>query len=111
MGENEVILGVDTPLDTHVGVLISRTETCVAVATDTNGYLKLVTWANSFGMLKRAGMEGTRTYGAGLARVLRIMASRCWRFTAPIAPNAGSRESPIPPTLSPRLDPFFRETP
>ncbi|WP_337234361.1 DUF4147 domain-containing protein, partial [Escherichia coli] len=28
---------------------------CLAVTTDTSGYLKLVTWANSFGMLKRAG--------------------------------------------------------
>lgn len=74
MDENEVILGVDTHLDTHVGVLISTNGNllgCLAVTTDTSGYLKLVTWANSFGMLKRAGVEGTGTYGAGLARVLR----------------------------------------
>ncbi|WP_414926281.1 IS110 family transposase, partial [Pseudomonas zeae] len=74
MGENEVILGVDTHLDTHVVVLISTNGNLLgslAVTTDTCGYLKLVTWANSFGMLKRAGAEGTGSYGAGLARVLR----------------------------------------
>lgn len=74
ISENEVILGVDTHLDTHVAVLISTNGNLLgslAIATDTSGYLKLVTWANSFGMLKRAGVEGTGTYGAGLARVLR----------------------------------------
>ena len=32
--------------------------------------LDLLTWANSFGPLRRAGVEGTGTYGAGLTRVL-----------------------------------------
>jgi transposase len=41
------------------------------VTTDAAGYLKLITWARSFGPLHRAGVEGTGTYGAGLARVLR----------------------------------------
>ena len=41
-----------------------------SVSTDTAGYLDLLTWANSFGHLRRAGVEGTGTYGAGLARVL-----------------------------------------
>ncbi|MEM5318664.1 transposase, partial [Paraburkholderia sp. JHI869] len=43
----------------------------LSVTTDTAGYLDLLTWANSFGQLCRAGVEGTGTYGAGLARVLR----------------------------------------
>lgn len=38
---------------------------------DAAGYLKLLIWANSFGCLLRAGVEGTGTYGAGLTRVLR----------------------------------------
>ncbi len=39
--------------------------------TDSAGYLKLLTWAKSLGLLRRAGVEGTGTYGAGLTRVLR----------------------------------------
>lgn len=72
--QDEVILGVDTHLDTHVGAVISSTGKLLgtqSVSADTNGYLNLLTWANSFGCLRRAGVEGTGTYGAGLARVLR----------------------------------------
>ena len=57
-----VILGVDTHLDTHVGAVISDTGRLLgtlSAATDTTGYLDLVTWANSFGQLCRAGVEGT----------------------------------------------------
>nr|WP_244125313.1 IS110 family transposase [Burkholderia gladioli] len=71
---NEVILGVDTHLDGHVGAVISETGKLLgtlSVSTDTAGYLNLVSWAHSFGHLRRAGVEGTGTYGAGLARVLR----------------------------------------
>jgi transposase len=41
-----------------------------SVSTDTAGYLDLLTWANSFGHLRRATVEGTGTYGARLARLL-----------------------------------------
>ena len=71
--QSEVILGVDTHLDTHVGAVISETGNLLgtlAVSTDSAGYLKLLTWAKSLGRLRRAGVEGTGTYGAGLARVL-----------------------------------------
>jgi transposase len=74
MEQNEVILGVDTHLDAHVGAVISEAGKLLgtlSVSTDSAGYLKLLTWANSFGVLRRAGVEGTGTYGAGLARVLR----------------------------------------
>ena len=74
MQTSEVVLGVDTHLDMHVGALLSGTGKCLgtlSVATDAAGYLKLITWAASFGPLHRAGVEGTGTYGAGLARVLR----------------------------------------
>lgn len=70
----EVILGVDTHLDTHVGVLLNAQGHllgCLMVTTNISGYERLVTWANSFGCLKRAGVEGTGTYGTGLASVLR----------------------------------------
>lgn len=72
--QNEVILGVDTHLDVNVGAVISHTGKLLgtlATATSTKGYIELLTWARSFGCLGRAGVEGTGTYGAGLARILR----------------------------------------
>lgn len=70
---NEVILGVDTHLDLNVGAVISCTGKLLgtlATETNTSGYLQLIAWARSLGCLRRAGVEGTGTYGAGLARVL-----------------------------------------
>lgn len=72
--QDEVILGVDTHLDLHVGAVISSTGKLLgtlSASTDQKGYLQLLTWAKSFGYLRRAGVEGTGTYGAGLTRVLR----------------------------------------
>src|SRR5260370_34058785 len=74
MEQNEVVLDVGTHLDAHVGAVISDTGKLLgtpSVSTDAAGYLNLLTWANSFGHLRRAGVEGTGTYGAGLATVLR----------------------------------------
>jgi len=69
----EVILGVDTHLDCHVGVVIDalgRVQGTRSIATNAEGYQKLLDWALSFGCLHRAGVEGTGTYGAALTRVL-----------------------------------------
>jgi transposase len=71
--QSEVILGVDTHLDTHVGVVISGTGErlgALSIPATTNGYQQLLTWAKSLGRLQRAGVEGTGTYGAGLTRAL-----------------------------------------
>ena len=74
--QSEVILGVDTHLDTHVGAVISDTGKLLgtlAVPTDAAAYLKLVPWANSLGRLRRAGVEGTGGSGDApfRARVIR----------------------------------------
>lgn len=71
---SKAILGVDTHLDAHVAAVISDTGKLLGtlvVPTNAAGYLKLLTWAKSFGPLRAAGVEGTGTYGAGLARILR----------------------------------------
>lgn len=70
----EVILGVDTYLDIHVGVLINvngQLLGTLAVETHVSEYLKLLAWAKSFGPFQRAGVEGTGIYGAGLVQVVR----------------------------------------
>lgn len=74
MEQSEIILGVDTHLEVHVGAVISETGKLLgtlSVSASAAGYLSLLTWATSFGHLRRAGVEGTGSYGAGVARVLR----------------------------------------
>jgi len=71
--DDEVILGVDTQLDIHVGAVVSASGKLLgtqSISVNTSGYLALLSWASSFGLLKRAGVEGTGTYGAGLCRLL-----------------------------------------
>ena len=69
----EIILGVDTHLDVHVGVLIDtagRVMGTLSVGTHNEGGRQLLCWAQAFGMLRRAGVEGTRSYGSALTHVL-----------------------------------------
>lgn len=69
--DKQLILGVDTHLDIHVAVLINSIGQTVSDAefpTTPNGYQKLLRWCRSFGILQKAGVEGTGTYGAGLYR-------------------------------------------
>src|ERR687889_677744 len=66
-----VTVGVDTHLEAHVAAVIDQTGRLLdtkAFAASTRGYVALVTWAEAFGPVERIGIEGTGTYGAGLAR-------------------------------------------
>jgi transposase len=70
----EVVLGVDTHLNVHVAVVLDRLGRRlgeVTVPTTARGYEELVRWAEGFGYVGCAGVEGTGSYGAGLARHLR----------------------------------------
>jgi transposase len=69
-----VTVGVDTHLDQHVAAVIDQSGRLCgtkAFAASTRGYVALVTWAERFGAVERIGVEGTGTYGAGLARFAR----------------------------------------
>jgi transposase len=70
----EVVLGVDTHLDAHVAVALDglgRRLGELAAPTTKKGYEDLVSWAEGFGPVRCVGVEGTSSYGAGLARHLR----------------------------------------
>lgn len=70
----EVVLGVDTHLEVHVAVALDglgRRLGELAVPTIKKGYEDLVCWAQGFGSVRCAGVEGTSSYGAGLARHLK----------------------------------------
>jgi transposase len=69
-----VILGVDTHLDFHVAVAVDhlgRRLGEASVPATVKGYERLLCWAEDFGPLRCAGVEGTSSYGAGLTRHLR----------------------------------------
>jgi transposase len=69
-----VLLGVDTHLDLHVAVALDqlgRRLGELTVPTTTRGYERLLRWAEGFGPVRCAGIEGTSSYGAGLTRHLK----------------------------------------
>jgi transposase len=69
----EVVLGVDTHLDFHVAVVLDdlgRYLGELRVPTTTKGYTRLLCWAEEFGVIRCAGVEGTSSCGAGLVRYL-----------------------------------------
>ncbi len=56
--QTEIILGVDTHLDVHVGAAINQSGKLLgtrSVSTNYDGYLDLLNWAASFGQLTRSG--------------------------------------------------------
>ncbi|MGA5560579.1 IS110 family transposase [Streptomyces platensis] len=69
----EVVLGVDTHRDAHVAAVLSPvgavngTEEFPATAA---GYRELLKWARGMGTVRRAGVEGTGSFGAALSRYL-----------------------------------------
>jgi transposase len=73
----EVVLGVDTHLDVHVVVApdhLGRRLGELRVPTTAKGYESLVRWAEGLGTVRCAGVEGTSSYGAGIARHLKTAA-------------------------------------
>ena len=68
-----IIVGVDTHTDTHTAVAIDlagRRLADVEVPANPAGYRRLLEWANTHGTIDAVGVEGTGSYGAGLARFL-----------------------------------------
>ncbi|MFH9439030.1 IS110 family RNA-guided transposase [Streptomyces rochei] len=72
-GERELILGVDTHRDFHVAALLALDGYLIATerfAASAIGYEQLCDWARDFGVIRRAGVEGTGIYGAALSKHL-----------------------------------------
>lgn len=69
----QVIVGVDTHSEIHVAVAIDqqgRELDQLTIPTTRRGYGQLCRWARRLGVIDRFGVEGTGTYGAGLAAFL-----------------------------------------
>ena len=74
-----VIVGVDTHKHIHVAVAVdrlgARLGSC-SVPANRGGYAELVTWARTLGAVEAFGIEGTGSYGVGLASFVRRHAVR-----------------------------------
>ena len=69
----EVVIGVDTHKDQHVGVAIDGRGVRLGerhVPATTCGYEDLEQWSRSLGEIHAFGIEGTGSYGAGIARFM-----------------------------------------
>ena len=66
--------GVDTHLDVHVAAALDPVGGLLGTegfTADPAGYKAMLSWLEGFGEVAKVGMEGTGSYGAGLARFLR----------------------------------------
>jgi transposase len=69
----EIVIGVDTHKQTHVAVALSGLGVRLGMlefATTAAGLIQVQCWARSQGQVMAWGVEGTGSWGAGLARVL-----------------------------------------
>jgi transposase len=98
-----VVGGVDTHLDVHVAAAVDSLGGLLGVRsfpTTPAGYHALSAWLGSFGTIERVGVEGTSTYGAGLAAISRPPASPSLRSIDRTAKNVDATESPTSSTRS-----------
>ncbi len=68
-----VVAGIDTHKDLHVAAVVDAGENVLGTqsfSTTRAGYRALIRWLRSFGDVRRVGVEGTGSYGAGITRHL-----------------------------------------
>lgn len=85
-----IIVGVDTHKHLHVAVAIDHLGVRLedrSFPADTNGYTALAVWAEGLGRVEAFGVEGTGSYGAGLASALRRRGHRL------VEVNRGNRQA------------------
>ena len=71
--EHEITGGVDTHADTHTVAALDQLGRLLGTATFPAapvGYTELLCWLEEHGQISAVGIEGTGSYGAGLARFL-----------------------------------------
>lgn len=72
--EGHIVGGVDTHRDTHTAAAVDRNGQLLGhrqFEANAAGYRQLLRWLRSFGQLTVVGVEGTSSYGTGLAEYLR----------------------------------------
>ena len=97
MEQVEVILGVDTHLDVHVGAVISETGKLLgtlSASANSSGYLDLLIWAKSLGNLRRAGVEAPEHMARDWHAFYSITKSKFGKCTAQTAQSGAFEASP-----------------
>ena len=92
-----VTLGVDTHADTHVAAALDQAGRLLGtrtIPTTPAGDAALLAWASTLGHVDRIGVEGTGSYGAGLARWLRAHGQAVVEVDRPDGPPDGARARP-----------------
>ena len=100
--------GVDTHRDVHVAAALDPLGGLLGTesfSTDSAGYKALLAWLASFGDVTKVGVEGTGSYGAGLARHLRRVGVEVIEVDRPNRRSAAAVASPIRSMPSKRLGP------
>jgi len=81
-----IVGGVDTHKDLHFAAVVDAYDRVLAnnsFPTTRHGYKSMLNWMQSFGEVKRIGVECTGTYGAGLLRYLQQFGIEILEVTAP----------------------------
>lgn len=92
LGRGDVVVGVDTHKDEHVAVALDGLGgqlAHLAIPANPGGYAELLTWADQLGTVAVFGVEGTGSYGSGLARFLRRGGRKVVEVSRP--PRKGER--------------------
>ncbi len=95
--------GVDTHADVHVAAALDPIGGLLGVQefpATAAGYGRLLGWLGGFGTVCLAGIEGTGSYGAGLARHITTAGVRVVEAARPAGRTAAARASPTPSTPS-----------
>ena len=95
----DAVVGVDTHRDTHQVEIALPNGAPIAVTTisnDTTGYAELLAWIvdHAPGPRLAVSIEGTRSYGIGLARAAAAAGLSCSSANSPTARPAAGRASP-----------------
>jgi transposase len=103
-----VIVGIDTHKDVHVAVALDHLGVRLAelhVPTTRAGYSRLEHWAIRLGAVEAFGIEGTGSYGAGVARFLRVRGHRVVEVNRPdrATRHRRGKSDPIDAEMAARL--------
>ena len=95
----DAVVGVDTHRDTHAAEIALPTGTPLAACTisnDSSGYAELIDWIarHTPGPLLVVAIEGTRSYGVGLARAAMAAGLLVIESAQPARAAAAGRASP-----------------
>jgi transposase len=86
IGQRRVTVGVDTHLDNHVAAVkdeLGRDLGHETFPANSRGYKALLAYAGGFGTVEHFGLEGTGSYGAGLARFLKAEGESVFEVSRP----------------------------